>query len=364
VKADIVYDAWGHITNTPNATYRGWYAWTGRMFDVETDLQYNRARWYDPNTGRWLTQDPMGFDAGDSNLYRYACNGPVGADDPTGTYTYAVNEESAIELGMALGALGIRTGYRPVGLSGRYVMTTDATTAAIDRASRNLGLDPDLRQALRALKSPTENYGWGHLIISITAPGLRQPLFEYRTRNFGGPISLTPEEVFDAGMLMNPNLRRDARLVMEHAQEILNNDDLYQKAVRYYDGIFVDRFMTTLLRNRTFYRDLVNKVMAGLDEGFPELRPANEGTRSEGAGVAYALRLGGSIYLRRRFWTKKPTGVDGQAYFLVHEFGRVYLWNELGNDSAGDQLALHDINTWDAFIQSLDRNYDRIKAQK
>ena len=33
------------------------------MTDVETGLQYNRERWYDPIAGRWLSQDPMGFDA-------------------------------------------------------------------------------------------------------------------------------------------------------------------------------------------------------------------------------------------------------------------------------------------------------------
>ena len=53
-----------------NSLYRGNYAYTGREFDVETGLQYNRARYYDATTGRWISQDPMGFDAGDSNLYR------------------------------------------------------------------------------------------------------------------------------------------------------------------------------------------------------------------------------------------------------------------------------------------------------
>jgi hypothetical protein len=37
-------------------------------------LQYNRARYYDAKVGRWINQDPLGFDAGDSNLYRYTSN--------------------------------------------------------------------------------------------------------------------------------------------------------------------------------------------------------------------------------------------------------------------------------------------------
>jgi RHS repeat-associated protein len=38
---------------------------------------YMRARYYDPNVGRFISEDPMGFDGGDVNLYAYAANSPV-----------------------------------------------------------------------------------------------------------------------------------------------------------------------------------------------------------------------------------------------------------------------------------------------
>jgi hypothetical protein len=41
-------------------------------------------RWYDPETGRWISEDPIGFAAGDANLYRYVGNGVTGATDPSG----------------------------------------------------------------------------------------------------------------------------------------------------------------------------------------------------------------------------------------------------------------------------------------
>ena len=41
-------------------------------------------RWYDTRTGQFTTRDPLGFAAGDSNLYRYVGNGPVGSTDPSG----------------------------------------------------------------------------------------------------------------------------------------------------------------------------------------------------------------------------------------------------------------------------------------
>jgi RHS repeat-associated protein len=84
IKDAITYDGSGNITGETNSAYRGSYAWTGRLFDVETDLQYNRAPWYDPATGRWMSQDPLGFDAGDSNLCRYPVNSPNILNDPSG----------------------------------------------------------------------------------------------------------------------------------------------------------------------------------------------------------------------------------------------------------------------------------------
>ncbi|MBX9660816.1 MAG: hypothetical protein K2X00_19850, partial [Nitrospiraceae bacterium] len=84
VKDHINYDGFGNIISETDASFRGRYAWTGRELDAETGLQYNRARYYDPKTGRWTSQDPLGFDAGDSNLYRYASNRFVRSVDPSG----------------------------------------------------------------------------------------------------------------------------------------------------------------------------------------------------------------------------------------------------------------------------------------
>jgi RHS repeat-associated protein len=83
VKDAITYDAFGNMTQT-GSSYLGLYSWTGRQVDAETGLQYNRARWYDSQTGRWISEDPSRFDAGDSNLYRYAMNQATEATDPSG----------------------------------------------------------------------------------------------------------------------------------------------------------------------------------------------------------------------------------------------------------------------------------------
>jgi hypothetical protein len=39
---------------------------------------------YDPRMGRFISEDPIGFDGGDTNLYRYVDNSPLNATDPSG----------------------------------------------------------------------------------------------------------------------------------------------------------------------------------------------------------------------------------------------------------------------------------------
>ncbi len=44
----------------------------------------NLNRWHDSKAGRWISKDPIGFAAGDANLYRYAGNSPTNFLDPNG----------------------------------------------------------------------------------------------------------------------------------------------------------------------------------------------------------------------------------------------------------------------------------------
>jgi RHS repeat-associated protein len=80
----LAYDGYGVILTETQPTNGDRYKWTGRELDALTTLQYNRGRNYDPTIGRWISQDPIGFDAGDANLYRYVHNTPTNAIDPSG----------------------------------------------------------------------------------------------------------------------------------------------------------------------------------------------------------------------------------------------------------------------------------------
>jgi RHS repeat-associated protein len=65
------------------------FAFTGREYDPESGLYYYRARYYDPRAGRFLTKDSLGFDGGDTNLYRYVWNSPTNWIDPHGLFFIA-----------------------------------------------------------------------------------------------------------------------------------------------------------------------------------------------------------------------------------------------------------------------------------
>ncbi|MBI3465587.1 MAG: RHS repeat-associated core domain-containing protein, partial [Planctomycetes bacterium] len=89
----IDYDSFGRVIGVTNGSGQPStldsgpstrLGYTGREFDSETGLQYNRARYYDAAIGRWLSEDPIGFSAGDPNLYRYVRNNPENSADPSG----------------------------------------------------------------------------------------------------------------------------------------------------------------------------------------------------------------------------------------------------------------------------------------
>jgi len=61
-------------------------AYTGREQDSEGGLNYYRARYYDPDVGRFLSEDPLGFEAG-INFYAYVGNNPLRFNDPMGLDT-------------------------------------------------------------------------------------------------------------------------------------------------------------------------------------------------------------------------------------------------------------------------------------
>jgi RHS repeat-associated protein len=83
----IVRDRFGNVISESNPSQGCLIGWTGRPRDAVTGLQNNLNRWYDSRVAGWLSQDPIGFKSGTTNLYCYCGNSPTNLLDPAGTDT-------------------------------------------------------------------------------------------------------------------------------------------------------------------------------------------------------------------------------------------------------------------------------------
>lgn len=75
------YDAYGATMQTGTNDNSQQYA--GRENDG-TGLYYNRARYYSPQMGRFISQDPIGWASGQTNGYAYVGGNPISHVDPAG----------------------------------------------------------------------------------------------------------------------------------------------------------------------------------------------------------------------------------------------------------------------------------------
>ena len=77
-------DAGGINLGTQASAIGNRFLFTGREYNSQFGFYEYRARAYHPGLGRFMSEDPKGFDAGDYNWYRYCDNDPWDETDPMG----------------------------------------------------------------------------------------------------------------------------------------------------------------------------------------------------------------------------------------------------------------------------------------
>ncbi len=147
--------------------------------DAVTGLNLAIGRVQIPGTTRWTTQDPLGFAAGDANLYRYVGNAATDGGDPTGLadkltpldWWYLLEqrrlmnkaldhlEKRAITDDQRAMVRLARSWLSQVTISGVYCVPSDAAWAVSYFPGRFTDFDPDFFATMR----PIEQVGtWFH----------------------------------------------------------------------------------------------------------------------------------------------------------------------------------------------------------
>ncbi|WP_328592094.1 RHS repeat-associated core domain-containing protein, partial [Burkholderia sp. USMB20] len=113
------YKAWGEareviarVSKAAGVVPKNPLRFQGQQVDEETGLTYNRHRYYDPNSGRFVSKDPIGLAGGD-NCYQYAPNS-TGWIDPLGLARCLTSRAARRE---AMRQAGIPTSQQPISQS-------------------------------------------------------------------------------------------------------------------------------------------------------------------------------------------------------------------------------------------------------
>jgi RHS repeat-associated protein len=171
--ARYTYDAWGnHVVNNLTEDnigninpfrYRGYY------YDKETQLYYLNARYYDPEVGRFISQDNISYLAPETinglNLYAYCGNNPVMLSDSSGCSPWYSWLISGLQLAGGI-ALMFVPGAQGIGAS----LIVGGTLGLIANAAA-----PAIGQAIGGASSIANGWGafsTGMSILGLGIPGL------------------------------------------------------------------------------------------------------------------------------------------------------------------------------------------------
>lgn len=156
------------------------FGWKGLPWEAGiANLYYVRARWYDPQSRGFISEDPIGL-AGGINTYAYADNDPVNGWDPTG-----LESCKYVHIAEAVVTVGPKNGQHTTSIDpGYWTWQCDRTTGGgDDSGSANSGgtstsadrksQEPDWSKYIHAVcKAATSSPGTVFIQLNVSAVGL------------------------------------------------------------------------------------------------------------------------------------------------------------------------------------------------
>jgi len=166
VSDTYVYDAFGNLLTSTGSTANN-YRYTGEQYDPNLGFYYLRARYLNPNSGRFMSRDSYAgniYDPASLHKYLYAQNDPVDNTDPSGQFTLV-----QLTIVIALTAIvvyvafqGYKKVVKPVG---RQLAATPMNSTQVDAAVAALRPYQDLNPKIGLLISAIEDERI-HILVS------------------------------------------------------------------------------------------------------------------------------------------------------------------------------------------------------
>ncbi|WP_038168451.1 RHS repeat-associated core domain-containing protein, partial [Verrucomicrobium sp. BvORR106] len=216
------------------------FGWRGRRLDA-TGYVHLGARYYEPNSGRFLSPDPLGHGASMS-LYDYANGDPVGFVDPSGRSALDIWSSSITANSSILGfeqPTGSIAGKRPLDLDPAYWGNQAApTTAAQSTFSNIYQYSPTARNVYDYAK---EN-GYQNLSFDYSKAGGAQPgmAFDGSNKNTSNRYLIFPNDVTDPAFNYTPYHEAGHVVQRGYRNAELNAGMNYTKPNPYLMGVIND----------------------------------------------------------------------------------------------------------------------------
>ncbi|MFO0820040.1 MAG: FG-GAP-like repeat-containing protein [Pirellulales bacterium] len=122
----FTYDTYGNPLAYGGIEVGTRYGFTGRELDLETNLYSYRLRYYSSALGQFVSEDPLRFSVGETNLDEYAHNSPVQFVDPMGlsaldfynSLTTVISVVGGVAAGVMVNKIALLAGATPIGAFG------------------------------------------------------------------------------------------------------------------------------------------------------------------------------------------------------------------------------------------------------
>ncbi|MDP1615208.1 MAG: RHS repeat-associated core domain-containing protein, partial [Methylococcales bacterium] len=274
----ITYSAFGASINT-TGTSPNRLKYTGRE-DDGTGLYYYRARYYDTNIGRFISEDPLQFQAG-INFYEYVNNNPVNANDPSGKCPSCVGALTSVALGGAI----------------RYATSGGDWNAVFDGGA--IALDAGLGAVGAGLANKLSTINQLSKIEQLAVPGSRLGQIGESLAGISSKGKSAIESISNTAVRRFPDLNLGNITEVKNVARISSRD-----AAQIYDSILFDqaRGTTTSLLTRGVSTN-ISLVQSFVDDGLlnvgkiPGINSSGVANLSTGMSSSIGFGFGSINYL-------------------------------------------------------------------